>query len=278
MRTTTLYRPVGEKELSLIAESGFKAFPPRLGWQPIFYPVLNQQYAEQIAQEWNTKDEFSGYEGHVLAFDIEEAFLQRYTVQNVGGSIHNELWIPAAELPVFNEHIIGKIRKVKSFYGDLHAAKHVINYAKGDATKPDRSGNKLIVHICNDIGGWGKGFVLALSSRWKAPEQQYRQWFDSKKDFQLGAVQFVQVEKELWVANVIGQHGIKKASTGEPPIRYDAIRAALENIAGFAIDQQASIHMPRIGCGLAGGKWELIEPIILQKLTSKQISVTVYDL
>jgi hypothetical protein len=117
MKSITLYRPVGEKELELIKNSGYTRFPPRLSWQPIFYPVMNQQYAEQIAREWNTKDEFSGYVGHVLVFDMEENYLQKYPVQNVGGQIHNELWVPAEELEDFNAHIIGPIRLVKSYHG-----------------------------------------------------------------------------------------------------------------------------------------------------------------
>ena len=115
--TITLYRPVGDTEWRLIQESGCKRFPPRLEWQPIFYPVMNQQYAEQIALEWNTKDAFSGYTGHVLAFDVDATYLQQFEVQNVGGEIHNELWVPAAELENFNDKIAGEIRLVKSFYG-----------------------------------------------------------------------------------------------------------------------------------------------------------------
>ena len=132
-----------------------------------------------------------------------------------------------------------------------------ILYIKGDATAPIGSGVKVITHICNDIGGWGKGFVLALT---------------------LGAVQFVNVENELYVANMIGQHGIYKDSKGLPPIRYDAVRQCLKEVALFAIDHKASVHMPRIGCGLAGGKWELMEQIIKEELITKEIAVTVYDL
>lgn len=117
MKLITLYRPVGQKELDLVKESGFKKFPPRLEWQPIFYPVLNQQYAEQIAKQWNTEDEFSGYAGYVLAFDLPEEFVQKYPVQNVGGEIHNELWIPADELEEFNNNILGLIRVVDAFFG-----------------------------------------------------------------------------------------------------------------------------------------------------------------
>ena len=117
MKLVTLYRPVGQKELDLIAASGYKKFPPRLDWQPIFYPVMNQEYAAQIAERWNTEDEFSGYAGYVLEFDLPEDYLRKFPVQNVGGEIHNELWVPAGELEEFNSNIAGNIRLVQSFFG-----------------------------------------------------------------------------------------------------------------------------------------------------------------
>lgn len=117
MNTQALYRPVGIKEFQLIVDAGYKKFPPRLFWQPIFYPVLNQPYAEQIASEWNTNDEASGYCGIVTKFVLPTAFLLKYTVQNVGGDIHNELWVPAEELDVFNQQIVGDIEVVKVFLG-----------------------------------------------------------------------------------------------------------------------------------------------------------------
>ena len=153
-----------------------------------------------------------------------------------------------------------------------------ILYIKGDATAPIGSGVKVITHICNDIGGWGKGFVLALSKKWKMPEEAYSQWYKSQEEFTLGAVQFVNVENKLYVANMIGQHGIYKDSKGLPPIRYDAVRQCLKEVALFTIAHKASVHMPRIGCGLAGGKWELMEQIIKEELITKEIAVTVYDL
>lgn len=153
-----------------------------------------------------------------------------------------------------------------------------ILYIKGDVTAPIGSGVKVITHICNDIGGWGKGFVLALSKKWKMPEEAYRQWYKSQEEFTLGAVQFVNVENELYVANMIGQHGIYKDCKGLPPIRYDAVRQCLKEVALFTIAHKASVHMPRIGCGLAGGKWELMEQIIKEELITKEIAVTVYDL
>ncbi|WP_205727645.1 ADP-ribosylation/crystallin J1 [Flavobacterium crocinum] len=118
MDTTRLYRPVGLKEMELIADLGYKSFPPRLEWQPIFYPVMNQQYAEQIAFEWNTVDEFSGFIGIVTAFEVKTSFLEKYEIQNVGDKNHNELWIPSEDLNDFNSNIIGEIEVVKVHFTD----------------------------------------------------------------------------------------------------------------------------------------------------------------
>ncbi|MBL4753388.1 MAG: macro domain-containing protein [Flavobacteriales bacterium] len=152
-----------------------------------------------------------------------------------------------------------------------------INYRKGDASNPVGRDKRLIVHICNDIGGWGKGFVLALSQKWKEPEKQYREWFKSQENFELGQVQFVPVEPNIFVANMIGQHKIKKTD-GQIPIRYEAVEQCLNKVAEFALKNQISVHMPRIGCGLAGGKWEEIETIISRRLLNKNVKVTVYDI
>ena len=113
-----LYRPVGTKELVLIAASDFTAFPPRLPVQPIFYPVLNFAYAEQIARDWNTKDAASGFAGFVTKFELEPVYASRYEVQIVGAKQHQELWIPAEELATFNHHLIGRIQVVAAYYGE----------------------------------------------------------------------------------------------------------------------------------------------------------------
>lgn len=112
--TTVLFRPVGQKELDLIRESDFTAFPPRLPEQPIFYPVLNEEYATQIAREWNAKHEKVGY---VTRFCVKNEYLRRHQVQTVGGSMHQEYWIPAVELDEFNQNIVGPI-EVKGEYRD----------------------------------------------------------------------------------------------------------------------------------------------------------------
>ncbi|MFF1342604.1 macro domain-containing protein [Streptomyces sp. NPDC058290] len=148
----------------------------------------------------------------------------------------------------------------------------------GDATSPQAKGPKIIAHVCNDIGGWGKGFVVALSKRWPEPEKAYRAWHRGRSgnDFGLGAVQLVQVAPDVWVANMVGQRGIRTGSGG-PPIRYDAVERCLAALAGHALERGASVHMPRIGCGLAGGKWPRIEPLITQALPARDVPVTVYD-
>jgi O-acetyl-ADP-ribose deacetylase (regulator of RNase III) len=153
-----------------------------------------------------------------------------------------------------------------------------IQYLAGDATAPIGRGSRIIVHVCNDVGGWGAGFVLAISRRWSLPESEYRRWYAERErsGFGLGEVQLVQVEPELFVANLIGQHGIRERG-GRPPIRYEAVSAGLAKVRHHALVLGATVHMPRIGCGLAGGTWEEIEPFIQQELTSHGLSVTVYD-
>jgi len=108
----TLYRPVNQAELDLIEQSGWAAFPPRLPEQPIFYPVTNEEYAVQITEQWNVPAYGIGY---VVEFDLETEFLSKYDIQNVGGKIHDEYWIPANELEEMNKNIIGKIRLTKTF-------------------------------------------------------------------------------------------------------------------------------------------------------------------
>ena len=105
-----LYRPVGQAEYDLIAANRFTAFPPRLPEQPIFSPVLNEQYAREINEKWNRFEKAAGYTGYVTMFEIDDEYAARFPVQVVGAHYHQELWVPAEELAEFNAHIIGKIR------------------------------------------------------------------------------------------------------------------------------------------------------------------------
>src|SRR5690349_12898164 len=108
----TLYRPVGPKELDLIEKSGWKTFPPRLAEQPIFYPVLGEEYAIQIAREWNVKESGQGF---VTKFQVKKDFAGKYAIQTVGNRSHKELWIPAEDLEEMNTNIVGLIEVIHRF-------------------------------------------------------------------------------------------------------------------------------------------------------------------
>ena len=155
----------------------------------------------------------------------------------------------------------------------------MLHYLRGDATDPSTSGPKIIAHICNDQGYWGKGFVLAISARWPQPEEAYRRWSQTKMDgeepFSLGAVQLVAVAPDVWVANMIAQHGIR-AKMGVPPIRYGALETCLHKLIRLALARQATLHLPRIGCGLAGGSWDKVSAL-LEKMVGS-LEVYIYDL
>jgi len=114
MNATTLFRPTGEAELALIRKSGWREFPPRLPHQPIFYPVLEEPYATQIARDWNTRD---GGIGYVLRFQVETEYLAQFPVETAGSRMHREYWIPAEELAEFNRHIVGRIEVIGEFQG-----------------------------------------------------------------------------------------------------------------------------------------------------------------
>lgn len=163
----------------------------------------------------------------------------------------------------------------------------MITYLKGDATNPQIEGRKIIAHICNDKGRWGRGFVLALARRYPLAKTAYMMWGEGKTisgskstdEFVLGKVQIHRTSFEspdIYVANMIAQHGINKVK-GIPPIRYDALMVCLKEVFQFASMHGYSIHMPRIGCGLAGGEWSKIEAVINDANSMHNVNVFVYD-
>ena len=115
--TTALFRPVGLHELALIWDSGMREFPPRLPHQPIFYPVTNAEYARQIARDWNTRDEKSGFAGFVTEFSVDSGYIAKLAPHVVGASQHQEYWIPSEELGAFNKAISGRIHVLEGFFG-----------------------------------------------------------------------------------------------------------------------------------------------------------------
>jgi O-acetyl-ADP-ribose deacetylase (regulator of RNase III) len=155
-----------------------------------------------------------------------------------------------------------------------------ITYIKGDVRNPLSYGNKILIHCCNDIGAFGAGVAEAIKQKWPIVREEYLKWVDGKltyKPFKLGQVQFVKVENNLIVANMIGQHGIGHKN-GIAPIRYDAIDECLKNVSDIALKYKASIHAPKFGAGLAGGDWVRIEALVIKNLCEKNIDVCVYEL
>lgn len=151
-----------------------------------------------------------------------------------------------------------------------------INYLIGDATRPQGEGEKILVHICNNEGKWGKGFVLSLSRRWKEPEKVYRE----QTSLTLGKIQMIKVEEDTWVVNMIAQRGIKSridpvTKAVIPPVCYGAVRACLATVNDIAFRTKSTIHMPKIGAGLGGGNWDIIERIIKDVAS---VEVYVYEL
>ena len=146
-----------------------------------------------------------------------------------------------------------------------------LSFHIGDALYPIGTDNKIIAHICNTEGAWGGGFTASLNKRWQKPKIVYR----NSKFRVLGTVQFIEVQKDIQVANMIAQVFHKRCG---PPIRYFALKKTLDLVAIRARQYGASVHMPRIGTGLAGGKWEEIEKIIQLTLINAGIHVYVYNL
>jgi len=155
----------------------------------------------------------------------------------------------------------------------------MIKYVQGDATMPRLAQREmgLIAHVCNDRGGWGRGFVLALSNRWAQPEGAYRMWHRTRcneqgEPFKLGNIQYVRVDSYLYVVNMIAQAGYG----GPTPLHLESLETCLGKVAQLAREVKASVHMPRIGTGLGGSSWEVVGPVVSGQLPD--IPVTVYDL
>lgn len=157
----------------------------------------------------------------------------------------------------------------------------MVAYVKGSATEPIGNGPKIIAHIVNDEGLWGAGFVLAVDKLSPRPKRFYKNEYAFYTDngfafLPLGGIDVVPVGGDTYVCNMVAQH--RTIKTVDKPICYKSLEICLTKLAGYAIAEDATIHMPRIGCGLAGGDWDVVESIINRTLTLKDVDVTVYDL
>lgn len=158
-----------------------------------------------------------------------------------------------------------------------------ITYQVGDATRPEGEGPKIIAHICNDIGAWGSGFVVALSKQSPYPERSYRAWYRDgiweSTPFELGQMQLASFGTPgVLVANMVAQRGIRHDASAPPAVDYTALWRCLRGLGKIAEHMGASVHMPRIGCGLGGGEWKIVAELIDETLIAQDVPVTVYDL
>jgi O-acetyl-ADP-ribose deacetylase (regulator of RNase III) len=155
-----------------------------------------------------------------------------------------------------------------------------IRYVLGDATQPHGHDLKVITHVVNDVNRWGAGFALALSQRWPKLKSAYHAWFLEDPLPSLGDVKIVSITTDIIVANILGQHGIRRAGN-DTPIRYDALAkgfSTLSQIVQNLHPASGTIHAPRLGCGLAGGRWAEVEPLLQKHFVDVGIPVTIYDL
>lgn len=190
-----LYRPVGIKELALILETGATRYPPRLPFQPIFYPVLNEQYAIQIAEKWNTKDSNSGYCGYVTEFKISKEYISKFETHIVGSSIHEELWIPAETLEEFNTNINGPIKISHAYYGEKYSDNPNNNYIE------------QIKQLLNTLTTDPEKFTQEVQSNWIPLTYNYIAWMkadlskemsDTSKQNLLTQIKEILTQSQKW--------------------------------------------------------------------------------
>lgn len=169
----------------------------------------------------------------------------------------------------------------------------MLRYIKGDVTNPQGDGPRVIPHCCNDVGRFGAGVALAIARRWPQVKDLYLAWYRSDPSvlandsgdtcevtsrMSLGESQLIKVEPNVWVVNIVGQHGVGMGSGGRPPIRYDALKKGIKATYRWANIHKAEVHTPRLGSGLAGGHWGNIVAILKKEIDDKGVDVVVYDL
>lgn len=154
-----------------------------------------------------------------------------------------------------------------------------IEYIEGDATEPVGEGNKIIAHVVNDMGLWGKGFVLAVSKKWPDIRNDYLKWHNREYElpFWPGTVKLSNTDDpQIVVANMLAQSGVRKYNSDKTVLQYDMLANCLGIVAEYALVMNASVHMPLIGSGLAGGDWSKIAPLIKEHLILEGVPTNVY--
>ena len=153
-----------------------------------------------------------------------------------------------------------------------------IRYLRGDVTEPRGRDSRIVAHIVNDKAStWGAGAALAIARRWPSAHSDFKNWSIARREeFDLGVIHEFRISGNLWIVSMVAQHGYGESL--KPRIRYAALRACLRELSKFAYENHATVHMPRIGTGFAGGNWEVIENLVIETLISRGVKVLVYDL
>lgn len=192
-----------------------------------------------------------------------------------GQSIHME----CVAIPAYPGHLWPRVAGIAYRKGERGLGTSRITFVVGDATKPHGQGHKVIAHVVNDgATRWGgRGFANAVRRKWPPVQDDFRQWAERcPHNHRLGNTHVCQVDDETSVFSMIAQHGYGKSRL--PRIRYHHLADTLSQLCDFAQREEASVHMPRIGCGEAGGNWSIVQDLILERLSDHGIAVTVYDL
>ncbi len=216
-----LYRPVGLQELELIYDSGMKAFPARLPQQPIFYPVLDLEYARQIASDWNAKSgQFAGY---VTQFKVEDGYIERFEKHIVGGSQHQEFWIPAEELEEFNRHIIGHIKVVEAYFSDAFQG-----FVPDKFGLEGKNAAAQFTLLTNSFIYKRMEFLLEIKRNHKAIYLNYPFW--QKNDFKNPGLQerVLQAIRETWLTSFPKTPLVDPLPKDNPPVKKSDANTLLD--------------------------------------------------
>lgn len=197
-----------------------------------------------------------------------------------------EQWLPSERhwrveclgIAPYPGHLYPRVVGIVTPTGPSGAQIVAIQYLKGDATQPRGTAPRMIVQVVNDKAiTWGKGFSVAVRTRWPDAQKEYTRWvFASRPEFKLGNIHIARLDDSLELASLVAQHGYGPSLF--PRIQYQALEACLSKVAARAKERNASVQMPRIGCGEARGDWNIVSEIIDETLCRENLQVTVYDL
>jgi hypothetical protein len=187
-----------------------------------------------------------------------------------------KLRVECVGIPSYPGHAFPRVAGLAKLHRTAPSQLPKIKYLKGDATQPRGTGLRIIAQVVNDRAStWGAGFALAIRKKWPHIQESFRLWAATPSNFQLGNIHSEQIDTSTDIFSMICQHGY--GPSPKPRIRYEHLKSCLSELAGFAEQRKASVHIPRIGSGQAGGNWEIISELIDQTLCRQNISVTVYD-